>query len=252
MYRLKIDEGGERATPPALILATNPEHLELIWQAEDIQEYIAHLTGQLAVGEFVCEDERVGFGGIAAVNQISDEEAHLVLRLPPKEREHGEKHREIKEIAATIHVATRLLNLSYDDNHRRFPQPPPIRLTTEVSAESGNYRIHYMGARLAPVLIKNINGLSEEERSELKRQTEYGMKLFADHLLTGTGLSIIHANIDADGMIGIDCLDGSYGLSGSGRGNELVGHNVDTAAQQIMLIGGLAAIATYATTKQPK
>lgn len=255
MYRLKIDEGGEGATPPALILAINPEHLELIRQDQDKdkQKAVKRLAGQLAVNEFVFEDEKVGFGGVAVVDQISAEETHLVLGLPPKDFEHELKHQEIKEIAATIHVATGSLNLPQKIN-QRLPQPQ-IHLTTGVSAKSYIYNSHYMGARLVPELVKSIIGLSEEERSELQHRTERVMTLFADHLLAGTGLNIINAGIGADGMIKFDCLAGqagSYGLSESGKGNELVGYNVDTAAQQIMLIGGLAAIATYAPTKQPK
>ncbi len=254
MYRLKIDEGGEEATPPALILAIKPEYLELIRQDQDKykQKAITRLAGQLAVNEFVFGDERIGFGGVAVVDQISVEETRLVLGMPPKMDEpRRPRHQKIKEIAATIHVATSSLNSLYDSNRRRFPQPQ-IHLTTVVSAEPYNYYSHFMSAKLAPELVKNIIGLTEEERSELQRQTKLGMTLFKDYLLTGTGLSTVRADIGADGMIEFDCPGGSCGLNESGRGNELVGHNVETPAQQIMLIGGLAAIATYAPTKQPK
>lgn len=246
MYGLKIDEGGEGATPPALILVTELGYLELVQQFEDRRKLIAGLAGELAT-EWLINGGRIGFGRVAATEEISEKETSLMLRLPSKDLEHEAKHQEITNIAATLSVVTGVLNDFYDNNHSRLPRPQII-LKTVVSAKSVDYYSYYMNAKPAPKLIKNINDLNEKELYELKRQTERVIVLFADHLLTRTSPNTVHAKLGNNpGTVLVDWSSGSCGLSGSGRGNELVGYNVDTAAQQIMLIGGLAAIATYTT-----
>lgn len=249
MYKLRIGEGGEKAAPPALILATSPEYLEFIRQAEDREGFISGLAGALAIEEFIREGEQVGFGGSAVVDQVSAEEVHLVLGMPPKEFEHGLKHQKTKTIAANIHVFTRVLNSFYDKNRSRFPRPQ-VQLTTTVSVEPDSYYGHYMSARFAPELTKEVSGLSEEERSVLESRTGRVVTLFADHLLTPTDSSTVGANIGDDpGTVRVEWRGDPFGLRVSDRGDELVGDNIDTAAKQIILIGGLATMATYATSQ---
>lgn len=250
MYRLAIGEGGGEATPPILILATSPEYLEFIRQAEDRQELISGLAGALAIEEFIREGDQIGFGGSVAVDGVSGKEPHLVLGMPPKGLEHSLMHQKIKTIAANVHVFTRVLNSFYDRNRSRFPRPQ-VQLTTTVSAESDSYYGHYMSARLTPELTRGINDLKGEERSEFESQTARAVALFADFLFTGADPSTVQASTGNDpGTVQVEWRGAPFGLRVSDRGDELVGDNIDTAAKQIMLIGGLAAIATYATKQR--
>ncbi|PJE65580.1 hypothetical protein COU91_00855 [Candidatus Saccharibacteria bacterium CG10_big_fil_rev_8_21_14_0_10_47_8] len=248
MYNLRISPSGGESTPPGLVVITDPENLKCLRDLRDV----ALFAGPLSVEDFVLDlkKQRLGFDCAARIEHHPSEKASITFCMPPVEK--GNEQGKLIALAGTFSVVTGVFNLAYERD-RRHPKIPPVRVETKISADSHEDGGYWLNAEISRELADKIASMERAEPGVLQEHVREGIQTFANHFYPYSTASSVSATVGEEGHIRLVCPGDACSLESQDKGvtwRRLDGHNVKGPHQQFMLLGGLAAMATYAATEQ--
>jgi hypothetical protein len=257
MYDLAFAKGGE-TTRPSIQIRTRRHFLELAEVDMSLQHKVEVYSGRIATMEYLKDPNNYGYEGSASVSEVGNGEVVICFPAVPEKRigyrgrPTEEEVAELEEVqinqagrASMIRSLTSNLNYAHEMQPNRYPEPI-IELSTSVNLRNRWPSCH----RIKAIIAKEVSGLVDlmtgEQRSELEAEIRDAISSYGYVSLDSTS---VRADIRSGESMHFDCpgdacgLDSQYSIHS--KKVEFVGHNVDTAAQQLMLLAGLAVIPTY-------